>query len=118
MKTEYQQWIDALPARVTGECAERTLEMQARFPELIRVRGWYWDPIRLQSSHWWLKTAEGEIVDPTAKQFTPGGWYEEYDESQPEPTGKCPNCGGYCYNHKTCCSDKCNKEYLDYVLYG
>lgn len=30
-------------------------------------------------------------------------------------TGKCPNCGGLCYNGKTLCSDKCEKSYIAYL---
>jgi len=118
LKQEYQQWIDALPERVTGQCAEHTLAMQAQFPELVRVRGHYDCPIWGEREHWWLKTAEGEIVDPTAKQFpTKGhGEYKEWDETQPEPTGMCPNCGGYAYDNKTCCSDKCHREYVAYCM--
>ena len=118
MKQEYQQWIDSLPARVTGECAKRTFEMQARFPELIRVRGEYLCMIWGSREHWWLKTTKGEIIDPTAKQFPTLGncEYLERDESLPEPTGTCPNCGDYCYTHRTCCSDQCHKEYVAYCM--
>lgn len=31
------------------------------------------------------------------------------------PTGICPNCSGYTYEGKTCCSEKCEKEYIAYV---
>lgn len=85
-----------------------TLEMQQEFPELIRVRGHYIDCLLGDRPHWWLKTKDGEIVDPTASQFNPGD-YEEFDESNPI-TGKCLNCGDYCYNHKCFCSSECNLE--------
>jgi hypothetical protein len=118
MKPQYQQWINSLPERVTGQCAERTLEMQIQFPELIRVRGEYLCLIWGAREHWWLKTPEGEIIDPTAKQFPTLGHceYIERDESSPEPTGMCPNCCDYCYNGGTCCSDKCHREYVAYVM--
>lgn len=92
----YGEWIDQnYPTQdsARNRCAGATLAMIQEFPELTRVRGWYgW------SEHWWCKTATGEIVDPTAKQFLPGGTYREFrDGIDPEPLGKCMNCGDYCW---------------------
>lgn len=115
MNLSYKEWIDHLPDNVTSQCAERTLEMQKQFPKLIRVRGFYHCPRWGKSSHWWLKTKDNQIIDPTAKQFCAGGIYEEHDESQPEPTGKCPNCGEYCYDNKSLCSKVCEKQYITYL---
>lgn len=31
------------------------------------------------------------------------------------PTGKCPNCGNFCYEGNYLCSGKCTKEYMTYL---
>lgn len=92
----YNEWIEQnypTPESARNQCAWATQRMVEAFPELIRTRGWYgW------SEHWWCKTADGTIVDPTAKQFRPGGTYKEFREGvDPEPLGKCMNCGDYCW---------------------
>ena len=83
-----------------GHCAEWTAALAETFPELKRVRGFVTLRTGLRRSHWWLETASGEIVDPTASQFDSEyfwhagiAFYEPLNESEPEPTGKCPNCG-------------------------
>lgn len=43
-------------------------------------------------------------------------FYEPLNESDPEPTGKCPNCGAYCYDSGTCCSEECDREYAAYCM--
>src|SRR5262245_58758582 len=99
--TRYINWITDNVSDPYGNCAEYTLMMLAAFPELKRVRGHYMDIVRGQETlflgeqpHWWLIDPQGEIVDPTDAQFASlgKGIYIEWDESQPEPTGKCPNC--------------------------
>ena len=115
----YQEWIDEhYPDYESsyGKCAEATLDMQKVFPELTRVRGHYYCSSWGEREHWWLTDKDGNIVDPTARQFpTKGhGVYDPWDESQPEPTGICPNCGEYCYNNDTCCSENCSREYAAY----
>ncbi len=117
MKTIYANWIKANVKEAYGKCAEVTLEMQAAFPDqLERVRGQYHCLIWGERDHWWLIDIEtGEVVDPTASQFpSKGGEYVEWDESQPEPRGKCPNCGGKNFTRDYLCSDKCAKEYVAY----
>ena len=52
-----------------GHCAEWTAALAETFPELKRVRGFVTLRTGLRRSHWWLETASGEIVDPTASQF-------------------------------------------------
>lgn len=67
-----------------GKCYEACLALQKVLPDLELVRGWYntptWD--RDSCQHWWLKTPQGDIVDPTALQFPNPNvkeWYEEFD---------------------------------------
>jgi hypothetical protein len=110
----YQQWIHEhfptfLEAR--NHCVEATIAMQKRFPELQRVRGHYYDGPQ-ERAHWWLIDSAGNIVDPTAAQFqTKGhGIYDERDETEPEPTGKCHHCGNLVYNGEVFCSRQCATE--------
>lgn len=122
MKSEYKIWINGWLAKNNpyGKCYEACLEMQKSFPELKLVRGHYWCPMWDQREHWWL-VAGGEIIDPTVSQFPTKGFgadYEPWDESRKEPTGICPNCGGYAYDNNTCCSEKCDREYAAYVMRG
>lgn len=98
MGTQYDDWIREHITDPHGKCVEATLEMAAAFPELKRVRGHYHSAFQGTRPHWWLVTLNGQIVDPTASQFSAVGMYEEWDETQPEPTGKCPNCGELIYD--------------------
>jgi len=123
-KIGYDGWIannypDANAARL--QCAEATTKMVEDFPELKRVRGLasVAEPMDLyptRTPHWWCVTPEGSIVDPTAHQFpTRIIKYDEADEARGAPTGKCPNCGDLSYMGDYLCSEKCNKEYMDYL---
>lgn len=116
MIPEYEKWIKDNVKSVYCSCREVTEEMRKKFPELTRVRGHYHCVLWGRCPHWWLITAEGEIIDPTASQFPSrgAGYYEPWDESKPEPTGKCLNCGDYCYNGDACCSDSCGKAFSDH----
>lgn len=124
---KYGQWIiDKIASSTAGPfnmCSEWTKEMATAFPELKRVRGHaYLSPPFGERPHWWLVEENGDIVDPTYLQ-----WYDPYytgaivldylpwDETQPEPTGLCPNCGGLCYNGMSVCSMKCDREYMAYI---
>ena len=117
MKAKYVAWIAAYVTETYGKCAKVTEAMQADFPELVRVRGHYYCLIWGVRSHWWLVDTDGEVVDPTAAQFPSGGRgvYVPWEEGTPEPTGVCPNCGGYVYTGDTCCSENCSMEYMAYI---
>lgn len=119
MKPAYIDWIKTV-VEPTGRCAEVTLEMQAAFPELTRVRGHYYCPFWGEREHWWLVDEEGQVVDPTAAQFPSRGvgHYEPWDESRPEPTGMCPECGEYCYEGRTFCCDVHERRYMAYLQTG
>ena len=116
MKKEYREWIEE-SSFGRGDCAEATIAMSEAFPELRRVRGHYYCVLLGERPHWWLVAPDGSVVDPTSVQFPSNGigQYVEWDESQPEPTGKCPNCGGYCYDWRTVCSDTCGIEYVAFI---
>lgn len=118
VEPKYWEWIKAnVEDDGYGQCREVTERMADAFPELTRVRGHYYCFAWGERQHWWLTDPDGRIVDPTAAQFPSkgAGHYEPWDESQPEPTGICPNCGEYVYDAGTCCSDSCSRAYLAYI---
>jgi hypothetical protein len=139
---KYLAWIEEYTKGdriLAGGCQSACREMQAVFPELLLIRGsihldvwctmaWEMDLEGLEPGlgHFWLETADGLIIDPTAKQFTdPKGCYRAgkitayfpFDETKAEllPTGKCPNCGFYCYNGRDLCSEECERDYAAYL---
>lgn len=118
IKMIYNEWMEKYNDAhdVSLMCAEATEEMVIQFPELIRVRGHVISTKRLDEvPHWWCTDPNGNILDPTEKQFGQIIAYYPHDESLPEPTGKCPNCGGYCYTGSTMCCGACEEEYIAYL---
>lgn len=115
---KYIRWINEHVAEEYGQCAAVTSRMLEAFPELVRVRGHYFCPLWGERSHWWLKTTQGVIVDPTVGQFPSKGRgaYVEWIEGCEEPSGMCPNCGGEVFGGGTCCSDACGLAYAAYCL--
>ncbi len=116
----YNEWIQNNVTESYGTCKEVTLKMQEAFPELRRVRGHYYCAIWGERGHWWLIDENGNIVDPTKAQFPSKGigHYDEWDESQKELTGICPNCGDYCYDGNSVCSEACHISYASYIMHG
>lgn len=112
---KYDHWIKENVKNPKRQCEQITLKMKKTFPELIRVRGFYCPFLETKMQHWWLKTKEGNIIDPTKEQFSSNRYfhYEEWKEGDKEPTGKCLNCGEYCYDSNQCCSKKCYKEFVE-----
>ena len=111
----YQDWIDQVP-ETYGTCEEVTKEMQKEFPELRRVRGHYFCWTWGEREHWWLVDEINDcIIDPTKDQFPSKGTgtYEEWNG--PEPTGKCPNCGEYCYDGEQV-HEYCHDEFMRSLL--
>ena len=118
MKPAYATWITANVTNTYGRCKDVSEQMSAAFPELTLVRGYYYCWSWGERTHWWLVDEQGEIVDPTAAQFPSKGTgeYVAWVEGSPEPTGMCPNCGGYVYDGNTCCSEKCGLDYAAYCM--
>lgn len=120
---QYFEWIENYLKEenydVLCKCVEATKKMNSEFPELIKVRGhvFCWEGGKYEKyPHCWLETQHGHIIDPTRTQYDYLiHHYEAWDESKGEPTGKCPNCGEYCFNNRYLCSEKCDAEYLAYV---
>lgn len=115
-RQDYEAWIQEHAAIPYGRCAALTQEMAAAFPELTRVRGHYYCFGWGEREHWWLTTPDGTVIDPTKAQFPSQGLghYEPLDESQPEPTGICPQCGDQVFDGGTCCSEDCHMAYVAY----
>ncbi len=124
-RAKYHRFIEGWAKQHNGNvlqtCEKATERMVEAFPELKRVRG----TVVMRAApdgdtrpwpHWWCIDGDGTIVDPTASQFPSELDYTEADESTGGPTGKCTNCGGLCYEHRTpCCSDKCERDYAAYI---
>ena len=121
MITKYQQWIaENVDGNGYGQCLEVTLQMQHAFPELQRIKGHYYCAIWGERCHWWLQTADGEVVDPTAMQFPSKGTgvYVPLCSDEPEPIGRCVNCGEYCYNDPNFCSSSCELSAVSFLNHG
>jgi hypothetical protein len=112
---KYNEWIDR-KLRIYnpyGQCENWCREMQETFPELKLQRGYYICPFWGKREHWWLIGPDNEIIDPTVSQFPSKGLFGEYEnwiEGTKEPTGRCLNCGDYCYDDTIICSPLCKKE--------
>ena len=118
----YQEEAQKLAAGqyLRGRCFELAYELHLKFPELEITKGHYRCPAWGDQPHWWCVTPSGEIIDPTSGQFPSAGSgeYVPWPEGAPEPTGKCPNCGEYCYDNNETCTDKCFEEYASYLMKG
>jgi hypothetical protein len=94
-----------------GKCREMSEALVAENPALTLVRGHYLCPFWGEQAHWWCKDAEGNIVDPTARQFPSkgNGLYVEFDgfftcencgkrvaEEDAVPCGRYPTCSQRC----------------------
>lgn len=113
----YDAWIKDNVTETYSKCAELTLEMLTVFPELTRVRGHYYCIVWGERAHWWLIDPKGVIVDPTKAQFPSKGTgvYVPWVEGDPEPTGRCPNCGEHTFDGDALCSETCEVSYLAYL---
>lgn len=74
-----------------GKCKEMSEAACLEDATLSLVRGFYHDPIYGKEPHWWCKKPDGEIVDPTSKQFAFGGIPEFYEEFN--GVCECAECG-------------------------
>jgi hypothetical protein len=114
---DYDLWITCnVEGNGYGKCREACHTMATFFPELKLVRGHYYCPSWGKRDHWWLVDPNGTVIDQTKMQFPSMGQgrYEPWDEAHPEPTGKCMNCGEYCYNDEYACSEDCRAKLVEY----
>lgn len=87
-------------------------KLLASDPSLTLVRGYYFCPAwNTENPHWWLRDTEGNIIDPTKKQFPSKGHgiYTEFDGKI-----KCEVCGkkvdekeAIIVGNYGCCSQAC-----------
>lgn len=56
-----------------GKCLEYAEALVMDYPDLILVRGHYYDSMWGEQEHWWTETSSGIVVDPTALQFPSKG---------------------------------------------
>ena len=109
-----------------GKCQEACLAIKKEFPELRITNGFVTlCLINKPVTHWWCVDLEGNIVDPTAKQYdwngTPILDYEEIPDNHPErlyKKQKCMNCGEYYYitpDLKIMHTQKCELEFMRYL---
>lgn len=100
-----------------GKCLVMSKEAVKLDPSLKLVRGYYYCPIwNKKEQHWWTVKTDGEIYDPTRKQFASKGVgeYTEFDGNI-----ECDHCnkkvteekaiieGRYCY-----CSMLCHGKFI------
>lgn len=79
-----------------GQCEDAAKAMAQEFPELTSVPGHVWAGPWGQRQHWWLTTADGTIVDPTATQFpvhVDDLIYEAFQPGHSVVVGRCRECG-------------------------
>ena len=74
-----------------GKCKSMCEAVLVDRPELTLVRGFYMCPMWGEQQHWWLKDAEGNIIDPSVRQFPTKGIGAEYIEF--DGTCECAECG-------------------------
>ena len=118
MKQEHKNWIDNYTGDIHRQCVEVSNEMKAVFPELRIAKGL----VTIFENgkdypHMWLVDAENNIVDPTKQQLMDILEDKEIKDSDPQPVGKCMNCGEYVFERfymSAFCGDKCYKEYIEY----
>ena len=121
MDYRYENWITInYPTKCSAylQCEQATKKMTIEFPELKRVRGlisveelYGFPPTK--TPHWWCKTDSGNIVDPTSHQYpTRIIDYQEVNENEGSPTGKCLDCGDLCYRGKNFCCNGCERAFV------
>ena len=112
----YWQWIaNHQPTDPRGQCANVTQAMAEAFPELRRVRGHYVCPLEGRRPHWWMETASGEVIDPTAAQFASNGIGEYEEHTGAEPTGHCLNCGAMLFTGELFCDRQCAEDCVEWM---
>lgn len=117
MLDKYENWIQSYTGDIHRKCIEVSTGMQQVFPELRIVKGlvriidndrWY--------EHQWCISPDGRIIDPTRMQWVMIIEYKEITENDPQPTGKCMNCGEFLFDRgyeedNFVCSKECSISY-------
>ena len=110
MRTEEE--IQADYRKYRGKCKELVDELCAKDPTLKAVRGHYECPFWGMQNHWWCVDKDGNIVDPSVKQFPTEGLGANYIEF--DGFYSCEFCGDdvaeedvYPVEHHVYCSYEC-----------
>lgn len=98
IKARYVEWINNYRGEIYRKCKEVTEEMQIVFPELRIAKGM----VTILDNgkdyqHQWLVDTEGNIIDPTKRQWVAIMEYNEIKSGDDEPVGKCYECGQWVY---------------------
>lgn len=95
-----------------GQCKELAEAAASADPSLQIVRGFYLCPLWGKQAHWWCVRPNGEIVDPSVRQFPTAGVGAEYVEF--DGNIECefcqklvPESDAYCYAQHAYCSYEC-----------
>jgi hypothetical protein len=78
-----------------GKCKELCEDLVAKDPSLRLVKGWYYEAWwNKEEQHFWCEDKEGNIVDPSGRQFPSGGG-NEFKSFYREFIGvvNCEECG-------------------------
>jgi len=106
-----------------GKCKEMSESLIREDPTLRLVRGYYYCPMWGRQEHWWCETEDGDIIDPTVKQFPTNGHAATYEEW--DGTYECAECGKVmsgeppvAEGNYACCSTTCMMKLVglgDYI---
>lgn len=127
--SKYDTWIEKNYNKESsyGQCKTACELMKNEFPELTITNGFVVDALWGEREHWWLKTYDESVVDPTKAQFSCILEYVEIDDSHPAriyERGTCANCGEHYYvgkdnwDDRTVCSRRCWTAYASYLNSG
>ena len=112
-----------------GRCMEATTAMQKQFPELRVVKGHVYCPHPWgKRGHAWCVDSEGNVLDPTVKQFPGIFEYEEWKAGDEVRVGKCMDCGSDIWAQVesidkeparvTFCDSECESRFREYLEGG
>lgn len=96
-----------------GKCKEMSEALVAIDPTLTLVRGHYYCFAWGEQPHWWVKTKDGTVIDPTKNQFPSkgAGNYVEFDGIV-----RCSNCNKTM--HEENASFESNYAFCSYECHG
>jgi hypothetical protein len=97
-----------------GKCKTECEKLIKEDDTLSLVRGWYLCPFWGEQTHWWCKDSNGNIIDPTVKQFPSKGMgeYIEYIGIV-----NCSECGKELEEEKAMIMDN-GYVFCSYECYG
>jgi hypothetical protein len=102
-------------SKYRGKCKQFCEELLAKNPKLTLIRGYYHCAYWGKQPHWWCEDQDGNIIDPTIKQFPDkNGEYEKFSG-----IFNCSNCGveteeskSTIYGNYIFCSGECLIKFI------